>query len=292
MDGDTASTADIPAGSVVTPERLDELWPNKSQRLFCLTHVKDAELTIGKWIDAMNTASPYKLVVLVDDSTTDNTSEIAKKMGAEVFSFTWRDNYAFAKNCCVEVAKTMLAPADQLQVGDWCLFAGDDMVLNCGPELRDFINVPENFAGQFWVVESLYPLKRPRKLLYRYHPDIFWERDVHEEIYPSINRLIQIGFVFHGIDVPPLIGGSSGFTHYGHELDQAKKVEKVEYYRQLYNSYWAKQSLSLDKFLLGEVYQRLSDGMSNAEIIAYIDKWIKNKTFEEYSSITNGVVRL
>ena len=53
--------------------------------------------------------------IVVDTGSTDHTVEIAKKMGAKVFHFTWIDDFAAAKNYAIEQA-----------TGDWIAFLDAD----------------------------------------------------------------------------------------------------------------------------------------------------------------------
>lgn len=53
--------------------------------------------------------------IVVDTGSTDRTVELAEKMGAKVFYFTWKDDFAAAKNYAIEQAK-----------GDWIAFLDAD----------------------------------------------------------------------------------------------------------------------------------------------------------------------
>ncbi len=53
--------------------------------------------------------------IVVDTGSTDHTVEIAEKMGAKVFHFTWIDDFAAAKNYAIEQA-----------TGDWIAFLDAD----------------------------------------------------------------------------------------------------------------------------------------------------------------------
>lgn len=53
--------------------------------------------------------------IVVDTGSTDRTVEMAKKMGAKVFHYTWHDDFAAAKNYAIEQAK-----------GNWIAFLDAD----------------------------------------------------------------------------------------------------------------------------------------------------------------------
>ena len=43
--------------------------------------------------------------IVVDTGSTDRTVELAKSMGAKVFSFPWRDDFSLARNFAIEKCK-------------------------------------------------------------------------------------------------------------------------------------------------------------------------------------------
>lgn len=53
--------------------------------------------------------------IVVDTGSTDQTEELAKKMGAEIYHFAWIDDFAAAKNYAIQQAK-----------GDWIIFLDAD----------------------------------------------------------------------------------------------------------------------------------------------------------------------
>jgi len=58
-------------------------------------------------------------IIVVDNESTDRTAEIAKSMGAQVFSKEWTDNFAELKNFCLKKA-----------TGDWILFLDADETIS------------------------------------------------------------------------------------------------------------------------------------------------------------------
>lgn len=278
-------------GNVLTQERYDALYTNRTNRLFCFTHSKNGAGLINDvpvikmWIDAMKTSSPHKIIVLVDNTTTDNTAQIALSEGCDVFSFKWKHNFALAKNTCIEVAKRLLNESDRLHTGDWCLFAGDDMILGAGEAIRTFINEDGNFCGSFWIPESIGTHRRIRFLLFRYHDDIVWERDVHEEVFSSCHRLWRIGLVVVPGNFPPVIGGPRAFVHYGHELDRPYAESKIDYYRNLYQSYKSRRLWNMDRTILGHVYEKLLASVPSSDIIDFINQEMRQLPFEEYEDL-------
>lgn len=164
------------------------------------------------------------IVVLIDDRTDDDTEAIAKKFDAFTARFKWNHSFSYAKNACL---KTAMDHCD-LRFGDWVLFMGADFELQSHTvnEIKEFVSEPTNFFAQFWVPEFT-PISgekvvtRKRKLLWRHHPMIYWERTVHEESVFSAYRLTGQGIPFGDIEWKefPILGGNNGMLHYGFHED-------------------------------------------------------------------------
>ena len=66
--------------------------------------VKNEEFTLSRLLAPL--AKVVDQIVVVDTGSTDETATIAKSLGAEVYSYTWQDdfsaarNYAFQKSRC------------------------------------------------------------------------------------------------------------------------------------------------------------------------------------------------
>ncbi len=60
-----------------------------------------------------------EVVVVVDNKTTDRTAEIARGLGAKVFSFDWEDDFSAMKNFAMDQC-----------TGDWRMYADADDVLD------------------------------------------------------------------------------------------------------------------------------------------------------------------
>jgi hypothetical protein len=204
----------------LTQKQADQLYPYKSDKLWFLMHAYDEEKTIER---CLKSVLPYteNIVVGIDDRTTDRTEEIAKSLGAKTFRFKWIHSFSYAKNLCIENAMSL-----GMKYGDWILVMGSDFELISID--MDFIEKPRNFFGQFEVPEfhreGTQYVTRNRKLLWRHHPFIYWEKLVHEEAIYSAYRLTGLGIVFGTAEWKqlPCVGE---MMHYGFFEDGGEQGE-------------------------------------------------------------------
>lgn len=100
----------------------------KKQTVALVMIVKNEELGLER---AINSARPFvdEVVVAVDNSSSDKTLEIARKMADVVKTFDWPDDFAKARNFAQEGVKT-----------DWLFFLdGHEYVDKC-ERLQEFLN--------------------------------------------------------------------------------------------------------------------------------------------------------
>ncbi len=240
----------------LTKERIEELWQNRTKRIFLLSHIKNEEHSIERMVrSALQVKNLHKVCLLIDDSTTDNTFSVCLKLFQEFPNkvsfryFTFAHNFAIAKNECIEWAKEC-----GLKTGDWVWYMGGDFV--CPPETARNIdrltNNSHKVVARFEVpeyhslknhknplVRSLMfwfkPKSRPRMLLVRHRDDIKWDEShlVHENFYWSFYRLTRMGEYFerrHGIES---IGNLYHFAQ--HEDSKEEIVYKDFYYQTLWS---------------------------------------------------------
>lgn len=75
-------------------------------------------------------------LIVVDTGSTDNTKEIAKAHGADIYDFPWQDDFSVARNFALDRSK-----------GDWVIFldADENFVNSMG--LRDYVEKADTFSG-------------------------------------------------------------------------------------------------------------------------------------------------
>jgi len=167
----SATVSDNP--SEVRPVRLSVcliVRDNESTIRPCLESIRP-------WVDEM---------VVVDTGSTDRTASICEELGARVFHWAWRDDFAAARNVSLEHAR-----------GEWLFWMDSDDTIpaDCGRQLRVLADQahPEHVLG--YVMQVQCPGDDPADVtvvdhvkLIRNRPDIRFEFRIHEQILPSIRR--------------------------------------------------------------------------------------------------------
>lgn len=151
--------------------------------------------SIRPWVDEM---------VVVDTGSRDQTLRIAEELGARLFHFEWRDDFAAARNESLRHAR-----------GEWLFWMDSDDAISAdsGRKLRDLAygrHTPQTFG---YVMQVECPGEREGDLtvvehvkMFRNHPAIRFEFRVHEQVLPSIRRLggdvqwTDISVVHYGAD--------------------------------------------------------------------------------------------
>lgn len=153
-------------------------------------------------------------IIVVDTGSTDRTIEIAKEHGAEVFHFTWCDDFSAARNVALEHAR-----------GDWVLMLDADEVLP--PEnhdrIRKLMNERSVMAWRLPIVDvgreddgcSYVPR------LYRNAPALFYVGRVHEQVFGSIEVVREPWGLANRL-------GDAALRHYGYTEAVVRDRNKIE----------------------------------------------------------------
>ncbi len=160
-----------------------KLQPNQIRLSACLI-VRDNEHTIRPCLE---TLKPWvDEIVVVDTGSQDATPVICEELGARVFHWPWRDDFAAARNESIDHAR-----------GEWIFWMDSDDTLpeHCGRQLRELVDGshPDEILG--YVAQVHCPGKDPKDItavdhvkLFRNRPDLRFEFRIHEQIIPSIRR--------------------------------------------------------------------------------------------------------
>lgn len=234
----------------LSKDKFEQLYPKTSNKIWFLNHTLDNEKALNRCIKSVKKYTD-NIVIGVDDRTPG-------KMPNETFRFTWQHDFSYAKNLCLKEAMKQ-----GLEYGDWVLFMGADFELKSLD--MDFINGEYNFFGQFDVPESKGGVTRRRKLLWRHHPFIFWERLVHEEAVWSAYRLTGLGIPFGTAEYKefPVVGE---MVHYGFEEDGGEESPK----------FWRKKCYYLVLWQIDYIMYKLHVSKEQAIKFIYNNETITN----------------
>jgi hypothetical protein len=267
--------------SGITEARLNQIWPVRSDRLWCFSHVKNGESSLEMMIKSWDSCAPFKKVILVDTATTDKTEQIAKDMGCETGPLEWRHDYAYAKNRCIAKGVEL-----GMKAGDFMLFNGDDMEIQCGDAIKTHVADQSQYAAQFHLPEHGYKyLLRTRLLMCRYHNDVYWQRPVHEEIYPSLYRMLLVGVKFVPEIEPKIIGT---IMHYGHTIDKERLAEKTDYYKKLWLLGYESQMQLYEGVLAKVIYNvRHGEIKTPEQLEHFVNMAIRHEIVDDPSGFTD-----
>jgi cytochrome P450/tetratricopeptide (TPR) repeat protein len=120
-------------------------------------------------------------VVVMDTGSSDDTRAVARRLGARVASYAWRDDFAAARNECIGQA-----------TGAWIFWLDADERLDADnharlrqlfAELKD-----ENAAYSMRVRSSGQPGPDVQVRLFRNQPQLRWQHRVRERILPALEQ--------------------------------------------------------------------------------------------------------
>ncbi|MEY8339502.1 glycosyltransferase family 2 protein [Lachnospiraceae bacterium 62-35] len=129
--------------------------------------------------------------VVVDTGSTDNTVELAEKMGARIFSFSWTDDFAAAKNYAISKAE-----------GDWIAFLdADEYMERDGVEKLKLILQGSQVERLDGISTGWQQLNEKGEIFssgtqirfFQNLPDIRYRRRIHEQLESLSGRPLRIG---------------------------------------------------------------------------------------------------
>ena len=146
--------------------------------------VKDEEKNIRKALSWGKSIVDEQIVV--DTGSADQTADIAKEMGAKVFSYSWDDDFSAAKNYALQQAK-----------GDWIAFLDADEwiseqdVKKILPLLKKIHRQDRYNVIQVQIAnldkEGNVTTVAPQWRFFRNDPHIRYQNRIHEELYDEKN---------------------------------------------------------------------------------------------------------
>lgn len=180
--------------------------------------VRDEEATLRRCLASV--IGVVDEIILVDTGSRDRTVAIAKALGAVVYSFTWCDDFAAARNESLKYAQ-----------GDWILVLDADEVLvpKCVPALRQAMQQEETIAITLLREElgTTHP-HSPLSRVFRRHPAITFTRPYHELIDDSVTALLQQEQHWRVVALPDIAIQHTGYQTatiaQRHKSDRARTI--------------------------------------------------------------------
>jgi len=215
-------------------------------------------------------------IIVVDTGSGDRTPEIARKFGANVYQFEWCDDFAAARNACLQHAS-----------GDWILQLDADERLAPGSkrELRRWLNNTSKMCVNV-LIDSPKPQHKKGHIsrahrLFRNVPGIRYSGRIHEQISPSVAAL----------------NGKEGFSnimllHLGYAKDEAEMAEKSKRNYELLrkqvqdepdNAYW--HFTLAQNLILSKRYDEANEHLQQALTLGGLPKDIRCSIFNNLAEV-------
>jgi tetratricopeptide (TPR) repeat protein len=172
---------------------------------------KNEERFIGRCLESVRDIADQ--IVVVDTGSIDWTINIAQRFGAEVYSFTWIDDFSVARNAALERA-----------TGDWILMldADEELLPDQKENLRNLVQDKSAIAWRLPMIdeghESAGVSYVPR--LYRNAPGLFYVGRIHEQIFASLSVRSQEWGLENRF-------GNATLLHHGYTKELVKSRDKV-----------------------------------------------------------------
>jgi glycosyltransferase involved in cell wall biosynthesis len=181
-----------------------------------ITHNEEAR--IKKCLASLSFADE---IIVVDSYSTDNTADLARQMGAQVFQNKWQ-GFGHQKNLAASKAS-----------GDWLLYidADEEVSLPLSKKIRSIVNnrSSHNF---YWLTIITVFLNKPLRHLYGHNLRLFkknagcWnDSSVHEQVITNEGHLIKLKDNKSGLIKTPLL-------HFSHQTITSY-LNKMHHYTSL-----------------------------------------------------------
>jgi tetratricopeptide (TPR) repeat protein len=165
------------------PIRRSASVPARRQTVSLCIIAKNEEANIGACLDSVR--GLFDEIIVLDTGSTDRTKEIAREYGAKVFDFQWIDDFAAARNACIEHAS-----------GDFIFWLdADDRLDEVNREkLRHLLaSLPDGNVAYSMKCLCLAAPGQPATVvdhvrLFRRDPRIRWRYRIHEQILGAIRE--------------------------------------------------------------------------------------------------------
>lgn len=170
--------------------------------------VKNEEKNVG---DCLETVKDFAdQVVVVDTGSTDRTIEIAEKYGAKAIRSDWRGDFSYSRNISLDYADSRwilwLDADDRIPPSEAEKFK---KLKTAHPDRAFYLRIRNVLPGGFG--EQWYQLR-----MFPNHPEIRFERKVHEQVAFAIRRLKM-----------PVFREDVRIDHVGYETPELKREKAI-----------------------------------------------------------------
>jgi len=155
------------------------------KKLIASIIAKDEQALIGKCLESIKEVDE---IVVLDTGSNDQTVDICHKHKARVFYYRWNDDFAEARNKCLDYCK-----------GDWIFTIDCDEVLKPGgiKVIRDAIDFAKNKESVFSLLVKTTSEEFYQPRLFRKDNAIYWKDKAHNQLNRKsdgiINATIEAG---------------------------------------------------------------------------------------------------
>ncbi len=192
--------------------------------------VKDEEKALPQCLNSLAAADPQGWIserIVLDTGSSDNTVTLAQQLNCEVFHYEWNNDFAAARNHCIEHA-----------TGDWILVldADEQLVPDALAPLHPLLQQTNVIAINL-LRQEVGASQSPYSLvsrLFRRHPELNFRRPYHAMIDDSMAELLQKEPQWKVVDA-----SHTALRHDGYEPGEIAHQNKFSRARHAMESYLA-----------------------------------------------------
>ena len=189
---------------------LNRTFPSSPRLSVCLI-AKNEEQFLAQCLKSVRGLAQQ--IIVVDTGSTDRTVEIAQEFGAEIYSFTWCDDFAAARNAALQHATgdwvLMLDADEELPAAQHANLLADMKKADALAHRLPLVNAGQN-DGRSFV---------PR--LFRNAPGVHYFGRVHEQVFPSLLPHCKAWSLKTAL-------GTAEILHHGYTKEMVRDRNKVE----------------------------------------------------------------
>ena len=195
----------------LAPSNPAPCLPHPASRLTVCLITKNEEQFIGQCLESIRPIADQ--IVLVDTGSTDWTTSIAGRFGAEIYKFKWCDDFSAARNAALEKA-----------TGDWVLMldADEELPADQQEKLLKLLRDPKAVAYRLPMIDKGHEEAGvshvPR--LFRNAPGLFYVGRVHEQVFSSV----EVRRTEWGLEN---LFGDATLLHHGYTKEMVTSRDKI-----------------------------------------------------------------